>query len=573
MSSGKNLKRSRNRRKRISAAMRNGTQTQLGSATAAPVEDAVLPNDKKSEVNFDESTEEQLKTFAQNAWLVSLIEKGIPATEALRRLNLSRGERSVRQLARRYQKHGYRGLIDRRWTRKTENFALTPEIKKLALALYFTYSAAGNRAIWSELIKECRGRQLPEPSESSVKKFLNSLPEAYRMFRRGKPGIRQWEQTAAPVIRYENTVFANERWQADDSPLPIWVRVKTEVGWIPAVARMTVSLDAHTRSIPGYVVSTKHPDLWTISLMLRRAILPKSSPRWKNRGIPFIWQCDRGKNYLSHAIVATLKRLHTELDPDPPYYPNRKGKVERFFQTLDSGCLRLLPGHQAAIGITAGAAIKKVHELLTIQQLDAEIERWIIEDYHQRVHSETRRKPEEFWEETLRLRMPESDDDLNLLLLKDDIERTVKNTGITLKHSGIKYTYWAPDLLYHFKRRVRLAYNPEDMESVLVYCAATRERICEAFDLRGDNPHYTIDDIRASRSQFRRGLAARIKDYHNEIKAEDRRALRVAEWQEAREELSEEETSDTADVPYNPLIDDDVIKLMDEFRCRDRAES
>jgi hypothetical protein len=76
---------------------------------------------------------------------------------------------------------------------------------------------------------------------------------------------------------------------------------------------------------------------------------------------------------------------------------------------------------------------------------------------------------------------------------------------------------------------VRLAYNPEDMESVLVYCAATGERICEAFDMRGDDSRYTIEDIRTTRSQFRRGIVERIKDYHDEIKAEDRRVLRASE--------------------------------------------
>lgn len=560
------------RRRRNQIGMSNGTKTEVASGIA-PVDETLLPDNKNPKVHFDEFTEEQLDAFAQNAWLVSLIENGLPAAKALEQLKIKRSERSVRDLVRRYREDGHHGLMDKRWLRRTEEFALTPEVKKLTLAIYFTYQAAGNRAVWSKLIRECRERQLPEPSESSVVKFLNSLPEAYKMFRGGKPGVRCWEQSAAPVVRYENTVFANERWQVDDSPLPIWVRVNVDGVWVPAIARITSSLDAHTRAIPGYVVSTKHPDSWTISLMLRRAISRKTNPLWMNRGIPFIWQCDRGKNYLSNAIIATLKRLGIQLDPDPPRYPNRKGKKERFYKTVDSGCLRVLPGHQAAVGVSEGAAMKRVHEFLTIQQLDAEIERWIVEDYHQRVHSETGRKPAEMWEETVRLRMPESDDDLNLLLLKDDIERTVRNTGITLRHDGIKRTYWSPDLLYHFQRRVRLAYNPEDMESVLVYCAATGERICEAFDMRGDDSRYTIEDIRTTRSQFRRGMVERIKDYHDEIKAEDRRVLRASEWQEIREDLDNEETPNAADVADNPFGDENVMRLMEELRRRDRAEN
>lgn len=532
----------------------------------------LISDNQPTNICLGELNEQQLEIFAQNAWLITLIEKGVPVAKALQQINSTRTERSARQLAARYKKEGYAGLIDKRWLRKPEKFVLKPEVEELALGFYFSYPAAGNRAIWSLLIKECEERQLPRPSESSITKFLNSLPEAYKMFRGGKSGVRRWEQTAAPVVRYENTTFANERWQADDSPLPIWVRVKINGEWQPAAAFITSSIDVHSRAIPGYVVSTKCPDSWTISLMLRQAILSKNNLFWRNRGIPRIWQSDRGSNYMADSIVATLKKLKTVLDPDPPNYPNSKGKKERFYRTLDAGCLSLLPGHHLDVGVTRGAALKRVHEFLTLQQLDAEIERWIVEDYHQRTHSETNRKPAELWEETVRLSMPTSEDYLDLLLLKDDILRTVRNIGIDLTLNGIRRTFWSPDLLFHFRRRVRLAYNPEDLDSVLVYCATTGERICEAFDMRGETPRYTIDDIKVTRSQFRRGLIERIKDYHAEIKLQDRRALQPAEWSEIRKNIEGENAEllpDTA-MAQSAYSDAGIIELMQEFRARDR---
>ncbi|HYX29051.1 MAG TPA: hypothetical protein VE863_10830 [Pyrinomonadaceae bacterium] len=123
--------------------------------------------------------------------------------------------------------------------------------------------------------------------------------------------------------------------------------------------------------------------------------------------------------------MSSLAYLGVALDPDPPYYPNRKGKIERWFLTLDRGCLRILPGHMDSIGTTQEAAQKHVNILLTIPQLRKEIERWIVSDYHQHTHSETGRKPAELWEETVRLRMAESDDALRLMLLKSDKERKI----------------------------------------------------------------------------------------------------------------------------------------------------
>lgn len=536
----------------------------------ALTDEIAVSDHRQPNINLNELNERQLEMFAQNAWLVTLIEKGVPVVKALQQIGSTRTERSARELAARYKKEGYAGLIDKRWLRKPEKHALKPEVQRIALGFYFSYPAAGSRAIWSLLAKECEERQLPKPSESSIAKFLSSLPEAYKMFRGGKSGVRRWEQTAAPVVRYENTTYANERWQADDSPLPIWVRVKINGEWQPAAVFITSSLDVYSRAIPGYVVSTKCPDSWTISLMLRQAILSKNNLLWRNRGIPHIWQSDRGSNYMAHSIVATLKRLKTVLDPDPPNYPNSKGKIERFYLTLDTGCLSLLPGHHLDVGVTRGAALKRVHEFLTLQQLDAEIERWIVEDYHQRVHSETNRKPAELWEETVRLGMPASEADLDLLLLKDDIVRTVRNIGIDLTLGGIRRTFWSPDLLFHFRQRVRLAYNPEDLESVLVYCATTGEKICEAFDMRAETPRYTVEDIKVTRSQFRRGVVERMKDYQAEIKLQDRRALQVAEWGEIRENITTEAAEILPDIFQDNNSDAGVIQLMQEFRSRDR---
>lgn len=523
---------------------------------------------------MDELNEQQLEVFAQNCWLVSLIKKGVPAKEALRRLDISRSERSVRDLMHRYKRDGQHGLFDRRWFRSTKTEVLTFEVKKLALAVYFEFPAAGPRAVWKVLCRICRERNLVEPSESTIFKFLASQPEHFRMFRQGKPGVRKWEQTAAPVVRYENARFSNERWQGDHSPLQIWVRVRIGGEWRACIAFISALLDVFSRSISGCVVSTKYPDAWTIALLFYRAIMPKRRKTWLNRGLPFVFQCDRGKDFLSRAVAALLGKLKTVLDPDPPYYPNRKGKMERWFQTLDSGCLRLLPGHMAAIGTSEGAAAKRVHELLTVPQLAAEIERWIDEDYHQRTHSETGRKPAELWEETVHLRMPEDYDDLSLLFLKDDVERSVKNTGIGFCMEGVKHTYWSPELMYHFGERVRISYNPEDLESVLVYCAATGRYICEAFDLRAEHPRFTVHDLSRERSLFRRGMKERIKSYHDEIYREDRRMARADEWEDARRQaLEAQDIRLLPAAPDEPVeADEDVMALLEKFRRHDRGD-
>lgn len=524
---------------------------------------------------IDELSEIQLKKFSENYQLVCLVINGVSIKQAIERIGSELNPRSVRRLIRRYRKQGSYGLIDKRWLRQTENTVLNDEVKKIILHYYFKYEAAGQRLIWRAVCDACKDLKYREPSEASIRKFIDSISEPLKMLRRGKMGEKKWKREAAPVIRYENTNYGNERWQADHAPLPIWVKKKINDEWTPSECYITAIMDAHTRSIAGFIISTKYPDSWSISLAFLNAIKPKKNKKWNNKGLPFVFQTDQGKDFMSKAVASTLAKLKIIFDPDPPYYPNRKGKVERFFLTLDTGCLRILPGHKEAVGKTFGAAIKRVHEFFTLRQLIREIERFIVEEYHERINSTTGKKPGHHWTKTARLRMAD-EDDLNLLILKDDIERTVRNTGIQFTYNGYKRYFWSPELVDFFQVKVKIAYNPEDLESVIVYDAASGKRICEAFDLNRENPKYTIEDIRTTRNQYRRGLKARIKDYLEEIELHDRRILREKEDEEMFDELLAGEHTDANEkkvIELNePSEEDELLRMIEDYDKTLRGE-
>ena len=542
-------------------------------------EPAILATDEEKEAkkkkSLDELKDSQLKIYSENCFLVRLMETGYSAEKAVKHLGISRTPRTARNLFSSYQEHGLKGLMDKRWFREVKATIFTENVKRLTLIWFFARPAAGHRAIWKKVCEECKGLKVKEPSETSVKQYLISLPESLKAFRKGKAGIKEWEQHGRPVIRYENTTYANERWQGDHAPLRFWVKVKVNGKWKPFKVYITVLLDAHTRALMGFVVSTKYPDSWVIALTFRRAILPKEGRKCKVCGIPREFESDRGKDFIAVAIAATLGSLGTIPDPDPPHYPNNKGKIERFIKSLDTGCLRILPGHMDAIGSTEGAALKRVHELLALQQLEKEIEHWIDTDYHIRKHSETGYAPAEYWDDTVKLNMPASIDDLNLLLLKYDKECTVLNIGIKFTLHGEKHKFWSPELAHYWKRKVRLRYNPEDMDSVLVYCAETGEYLCEAFDMLAENRRYTVEDIKRTRRQFRAGLLTRIRGYMAEVHINDRRASERAEREEARK-LAEKLKAEERD--FLPATTDEkgsseIRDLISQFRQKDSANA
>lgn len=484
----------------------------------------------------NELSEKELEEFAKRYQLVCLVRAGRSPREALKHLGIEGSDSWVRKLCKRYELRGAEGLLDRRSRNGSKRRLFTKEVEELTLALWYSRPAAGPQAIHRELKKVCAERGVPCPEYDVIKKFLKGRPLHDQWVRAGK--IAVWDKQARPVVRFNITSYANERWQVDHTRLDIWVRVKEGDVWLPAEVYLSVAMDAHSRAIAGIWLSARYPDAWTVALLLRQAILPKSHSGWKNQGIPQFYQSDRGKDFMSNAVSVALSYLGVSRDPDPPHYPNRKGKIERWFLTLDRGCLRSLPGHMEAIGRTRGAAEKHVAELLELPDLRREIISYIAECYHQRTHSETGRKPGEMWEQTVLLCQPESEDALNALLLKGDQTRKVAGHGITLTINGIQGDYWAPPLTEYAGQSMQLRYNPDDRRSVLAYSADTGEFICEASLMGQPDSPYTIDDVNRVRKQYRQGLLTRMSEYVKKAEEFDRprketerrkRALRIVQ--------------------------------------------
>lgn len=529
---------------------------------------------KKQPIAFraDELDEKQFEILAENNRLISLMEHdGLSPAAAKKHLGVERSARAIAQLYKRYKAEGKNALYDRRWYREPEKSVLTAELKSLILGFYYSFPAAGAGSIHrlvvkainelnSEIEKEVgvqemeqngddklksipTKRKLRIPAKITVWRFLNELPVEHKMARTPS-GIKEFNKQATSHVRFENTKRSNERWQVDHTQLNIWIRVRRDEKWIAVRVYLTLAIDVHSRAIIGFWISTKYPDSWSIKIMLWHAIMPKRVDGWRAFGVPRIIQCDCGADWLSRAVENTLAALGIQVDTDAPYYPNSKGKVERKFLSIDTSLLRALPGHYEAIGRSETSANKHIAELLTREQLISEFEQWIVNVDNKTIHAETERAPQELWEETVLGPVLPEEHELNILLLQHDVDRTIQSFGIKFKRDGVKHLFWHPEFSHHWRERVMLAYNPEDMESVLVY-DLNRRFICEAWDMRAEKPRFTLTDVKKARREKMaeiRGLSRRNKEYMREIARRDRRSEQVKGWSKARQEAAKKTT-------------------------------
>jgi putative transposase len=423
---------------------------------------------------------------------------------------------TVGKLRRRFALEGAAALVDRRLQPERTPHVLTAPVTELLLGLWSAHPAAGIKAIWRLALEQCDARGLPAPSYVQAWRFLSRRPPTEQALRAGDHDLLR--RSLTPVVRFTLANRANERFQNDHQELPIWVRGCVAGAETAQRVWITVFLDEYSRTVAGFSLGTTYPDAWSIALALHHAIRPKAHPGWLNHGLPEVIQPDHGRDFLSSAIEISCAYLGIRIDPDPPHYPNRKGKIERFFETLDHGCLRLLSGHHAAHCVSHGAAQKILPSLLCLSELRGEIERFLVEEYHARVHRELKAPPAQRWSETVRLRLPTCDDALCLLLMPANETRVVQNTGISFRGNS----YMAPALVRRIKQEVTVRYNPEDDHSVLVYDVATGEWICEAAVMGRPDSIYAADDLKADATRYRRELLERTRARMEQVAREGR---------------------------------------------------
>jgi hypothetical protein len=95
----------------------------------------------------------------------------------------------------------------------------------------------------------------------------------------------------------------------------------------------------------------------------------------RKRGLPRKLYVDNGPGFRSHHLAHITASLGIALIHSRPYRPEGRGKIERWFKTLRSQFLSLVP------------------ERVSLEELNQALKEWIEDDYHARIHSSTQEAP------------------------------------------------------------------------------------------------------------------------------------------------------------------------------------
>ena len=348
----------------------------------------------------------------------------------------------------------------------------------------------GQRRIPPELLQLIEGLALQRPRPTAARLHRHVATVA-------QEGTKMYKDRFDLLYRREAD-HPNAIWQADHTPLDLWVRDERNQ---PARPWLTVILDDYSRAIAGFSLNLSAPSALQTALTVRQAIWRKGDPRWHVCGIPERFYTDHGSDFTSQHLEQVAADLQMVLVFSTVGEPRGRGKIERFFQTVHQLCISALPGYTPA-GTAPPAA-----PTLTLSEVEARLGAFLLDDYHQRVHRETKGAPQARWEAGGFLpRLPDSLEQLDLLLLTVAKPRRVQQDGIHFQ--GLRYLDLT--LAAFVGETVLIRYDPRDLAEIRVY---HQERfLCRAICPELAQQTLSLKDIVRARTERRRELRGQLKE-------------------------------------------------------------
>lgn len=443
--------------------------------------------DTKSLSNYSENQRDE--AFKRYHLIEPFINKKEPLTAICSRHKLS--IRTARRWVTNYKAQGINGLIRQKRNDTGKMRSTSNLIRQAVEGMYLQSRERSIANIYRNLKEYLTKQDTKCPSYRTICHLIKGLPAAIVTLAR--QGDKAYKQQYDLLYRHEAN-GPNKLWQADHVLLDIFIIDSAQK---PVKPWLTVIIDDYSRAIAGYELSILAPSAIKTSLCLRHAIWRKKEPSWSICGIPDTLYTDHGSDFTSHHVEHVCIDLKIQLIFSNLGEPRGRGKIERFFRTLNQMLLSRLSGY---------AGCQNPIAKLTLAELDKLISSFI-EEYNQRLHPEIQKTPKARWEEQGFLpRMPESLEQLDLLLMESAKSRCVQRDGI--RFQGLRYI--DPILAEYVGESVIIRYNPSDITSIRVFYK--NQYLCQPVCQTLDQQSVSLKEIQTARNEHRRNLKKQIAE-------------------------------------------------------------
>ncbi|MBE3570820.1 MAG: DDE-type integrase/transposase/recombinase [Bacillales bacterium] len=243
-----------------------------------------------------------------------------------------------------YRRHGFDGLKPKQRADRGNSRRLSPDEQDHILELRKKFLHMPVSVFYEQLIElgEISQNQI---SYSTINRLLKKFNLSGKIF------------TATPERKRFAYDQVNMLWQGDLSHGP----------YVPINGKMKKTfliayIDDCSRLVP-YTQFFSSEKFDGLRIVTKEALI--------RRGKPKMIYTDNGKIYRSETLQYACAKLGITLTHTQPFDPRAKGKIERFFKTVQTRFYPLLQAHP-------------VHSL---EELNERFWRWLEENYHRKVHA------------------------------------------------------------------------------------------------------------------------------------------------------------------------------------------
>ena len=254
--------------------------------------DKVVPEARGLVALDDEKRSEALRRLVA----LRASDDGVPAARLARQVGLA--VRTVQRWVAQYRTQGLTGLV-RKERSDAGRRRLPADQVALIEGLALRRPQPSVATIHRQVGAVAHERGWPVPSYARVYAIVRTLDPA--LLTLAHEGTKAYGEAFDLVVRREAS-RPNEVWQADHTPLDLWVR---DDKGRPVRPWLTIVLDDYSRAVAGYALNVQPPSALQTALALRQAIWRKSEPPgsagWTVCGIP--------RGYLPHVLWTTTDEI------------------------------------------------------------------------------------------------------------------------------------------------------------------------------------------------------------------------------------------------------------------------
>lgn len=374
---------------------------------------------------------------------------------------------SLNNWRKQYDEQGLYGLADHYASKKGQT-TLTIEQQEFSVSMFTEKPDASIRSLCKAMATRFKGVSIPE--RTAVTRFLDNWKAKHESLHLFLTNPDAWKNKFMFAFgdASESITRLNMRWESDCTPADIMCT--------DGRANIVGIIDVWPRRVKLLVSPTAKSS--AVGMLLRRCILD-----W---GVPEEFRTDNGSDFTSFYIERILEFLNVEHHLCPPFTPECKPHIERFFKTFSHSMLPLLDGY-VGHDIVARKAIESrktfakrlmtkgetVEINMTAADLQRFCDRWVNAMYHEETHSSLGMSPiAKFRSWTEPVKRISNEHALDVLLSpapSNDGWRVITKKGLSVAFGAAKLRYISADFVGHEGERVRVLIDATDLGHASIF--------------------------------------------------------------------------------------------------------